>query len=272
MNEFMNKLNQWLTQLGAGTLEKLLAALLILVLGLLIIRCVMTILKKALAKSKLEKAAFSLIKTLVKTVLLILLGLIVASKLGVDVTGIIALASVLSLAVSLAVQDVLANVFGGLTLLYTQPFHSGDYVEIGATGGTVKEIGLSYTKLTTPDNKEISIPNKSVVAAEIVNYTTTGKRRVDFVVTASYDAPVQTVLASLRQAAQVPTRLEENEPFVAVSNYGDHAIEYILRVWSATDDYWTTKFAINEKIKEIFDANGVEMTYPHLNVHFDKGE
>lgn len=268
----LDMLKEWFDGIVNFLMNRGLSAVIIMVVGIMLGRVIMTVVDKALNKSKLEKAAYSLIRSLLKAVLYILLGLIVASKLGVDVTGIIALASVLSLAVSLAVQDVLANLFGGLTLLYTQPFHSGDYVEIGATGGTVKEIGLSYTKLTTPDNKEISIPNKSVVAAEIVNYTTTGKRRVDFVVTASYDAPVQTVLASLRQAAQVPTRLEENEPFVAVSNYGDHAIEYILRVWSATDDYWTTKFAINEKIKEIFDANGVEMTYPHLNVHFDKGE
>jgi small conductance mechanosensitive channel len=262
----------WLGTIGTFAVSRLLPVVILAVIGILAIRILMKLVNGALEKSKLEKAAHSLIKSLVQVVLYLLLGLMIAAKLGIDVTGIIALASVLTLAISLAVQDVLANVFGGLTLLYTQPFHSGDYVEIGATGGTVNEIGLSYTKLTTPDNKEISIPNKSVVAAEIVNYTTTGKRRVDFVVTASYDAPVQTVLASLRQAAQVPTRLEENEPFVAVSNYGDHAIEYILRVWSATDDYWTTKFAINEKIKEIFDANGVEMTYPHLNVHFDKGE
>lgn len=268
----LDMLKEWFDGIVNFLMNRGLSAVIIMVVGIMLGRVIMTVVDKALNKSKLEKAAYSLIRSLLKAVLYILLGLIVASKLGVDVTGIIALASVLSLAVSLAVQDVLANLFGGLTLLYTQPFHSGDYVEIGATGGTVKEIGLSYTKLTTPDNKEISIPNKSVVAAEIVNYTTTGKRRVDFVVTASYDAPVQTVLASLRQAAQVPTRLDSEDIFVAVSNYGDHAIEYILRVWSATDDYWTTKFAINEKIKEIFDANGVEMTYPHLNVHFDKGE
>lgn len=268
----LDMLKVWVDGIMSFLMNKGLAAVILMVVGIFLSRIVLKAVDAALRKSKLEKVAHSLIRSLLKVALYLLLGLTVASKLGVDVTGIIALASVLSLAVSLAVQDVLANVFGGLTLLYTQPFRSGDYVEIGATGGTVMEIGLSYTKLTTPDNKEISIPNKNVVSAEIVNYTATGKRRVDFVVTASYDTPIQTVLASLRQAAQVPTRLEQDEIFVAVSNYGDHAIEYILRVWSTTDDYWTTKFTINEKIKEIFDANGVEMTYPHLNVHFDKGE
>ncbi len=258
--------------LGGFALSAVLPTVILVVLGILAIRIVMKAVTTTLEKSKLEKAAHSLIKSLVQVVLYLLLGLMVASKLGIDVTGVIALASVLSLAVSLAVQDVLANVFGGLTLLYTQPFHSGDYVEIAGQGGTVKEIGLSYTKLLTADNKEISIPNKNVVSADIVNYSSTGKRRVDFTVTASYDAPIPTVLSALRKASQVPTCLESVEPFVGVSNYGDHAIEYVLRVWSTTDDYWTTKFAINEKIKEIFDAEGVEMTYPHLNIHLDKGE
>ena len=258
--------------LGGLTVSRVLPAVILVVIGILAIRILMKVVTATLEKSKLEKAAHSLIKSLLKAVLYLLLGLMVASKLGIDVTGIIALASVLSLAVSLAVQDVLANVFGGLTLLYTQPFHSGDYVEIAGQCGTVKEVGLSYTKLLTPDNKEISIPNKNVVSAEIVNYTTTGKRRVDFTVTASYDAPIPTVLNALRKAAEVSTRLENEDVFVGVSNYGDHAIEYVLRVWSTTDDYWTTKFAINEKIKEIFDADGVEMTYPHLNIHLDKGE
>lgn len=258
--------------LGGFTLATVLPAVILVVIGVLAIRIVMKAVSTALDKSKLEKAAHSLIKSLVQVVLYLLLGLMVASKLGIDVTGIIALASVLSLAVSLAVQDVLANVFGGLTLLYTQPFHSGDYVEIAGQGGTVMEIGLPYTKLLTPDNKEISIPNKSVVSADIVNYTATGKRRVDFTVTASYDSPIPTVLSALRKAAQVPTRLENEELFVAVSNYGDHSIEYVLRVWSTADDYWTTMFAINEQIKKIFDAEGVEMTYPHLNIHLNKGE
>ncbi len=262
----------WFAALGTFTVSRILPAVILAVVGILAIRIVLKMVEGFLTKSKLEKAAHSLIKSLVSAVLYILLALIVASSLGIDVTGIIALASVLTLDVSLAVQDVLANVFGGLNLLYTQPFHSGDYVEIAGQGGTVKEIGLPYTKLTTPDNKVVSIPNKNVVAADIVNYSATGKRRVDFTVTASYDSPIPTVLEALRQAAQVSTILENEDIFVAVSNYGAHDIEYVLRVWSATDDYWTTKFAINERIKKVFDENGVEMTYPHLNIHMAKGE
>ena len=176
----------------------------------------------------------------------------------------------LTLAVSLAVQNALANVIGGFTLLYTHPFHSGDFVEIAGQSGTVKEIGLTYTKLATPDNKSVSIPNSAVTAAQIVNYSALGTRRVDLTVSASYDSPVDTVLASLLEAARVPTALDEPAPFAAVQEYGDSAIVYALKVWSTADDYWTTLFDVNKKVKEIFDEKGVVMTYPHLNVHLDR--
>jgi small conductance mechanosensitive channel len=245
-------------------------ALLILIIGLVVIRLVMEVVKKMLAKSKLEKAAHTLIKTAIQVVLYILLGLTTASKLGIDVTGVVALASVLTLAVSLAVQNLLANVFSGFTLLYTKPFVSGDYVEIAGQGGTVQEIGLTYTKLATADNKSVSIPNSAVTATEIVNYTVLGTRRVSVEISASYDAPTQAVLEALREAGNVPTRLEEKEPFAALNSYGDSAINYVLHVWSTAGDYWTTLFAVNEKVREVFAARGIEMTYPHLNVHLDK--
>ena len=158
----------------------------------------------------------------------------------------------------------------GITLLYTKPFVSGDYVEIAGQGGTVQEIGLTYTKLATADNKSVSIPNSAVTAAEIVNYTVLGTRRVSVNIAVSYDAPTQAVLEALLEAGNVPTRLEDKEPFAALSSYGDSAITYVLHVWSTADDYWTTLFAVNEKVREIFAEKGIEMTYPHLNVHLDK--
>ena len=143
----INKLTDFL---GEYAIETILPAVLILAVGLLVIRVVKTIVRKVLNSSKLEKAAHSLIRSLVAVVLYLLLGLMVASRLGIDVTGIIAMASVLSLAVSLAVQNMLANVIGGFTLLYTQPFHSGDYVEVGAEAGTVMEIGMATPSSRPP--------------------------------------------------------------------------------------------------------------------------
>lgn len=264
------QIQTWLVQQGTGLISTVLKTVVIAVVGILIIRLVMKIVEKAMEKSHLEKAAHSLIKTLAKTVMMVLLALILASSLGIDVTGIVALASVATLAVSLALQNMLANVIGGFTLLYTHPFGSGDFVEIAGQSGTVQEVGIAYTKLITPDNKIVSIPNSAVVAAQITNYTVTGSRRVDIAISASYDAPVAAVEDALREAAAVEGVLAEPAPFVSVTDYGDSAVNYVVRVWTNTDAYWDVHFAITHKIKEIFDARGIEMTYPHLNVHLEK--
>ena len=263
----LETIKMWAASLGALALNKLVPAVVILVIGILIIRIVMTVLNKALDASRLEKAAHGLIKSLASVVLYLLLGLMVADKLGIDVTSIIALASVLTLAVSLALQNMLANVIGGFTLLYTHPFHSGDYVDIGADSGTVVEIGMTYTKLQTPDNKMISIPNSTVVAGDIVNYTVTGTRRLDIRVRAAYCVPTQKVIDALLQAGTVDNVLLDPAPFSAIDNYGENAIEYVLRVWTKTEDYWDVNYTINQNIKNIFDAQDIKMSYPHVYVH-----
>ena len=266
MDAFQNFLNS----VGSFLLVTVLPLAIILVAGILLIQLAIKLLRKALVKAKLEKVAGNLIVTLIQIILYGLLCLILAAKMGIDVTGIVALASVLTLAVSLAVQTLLTNVISGFTLLYTKPFRAGDYVEVGGQAGSVKSIGLTYTELTTPDNKNIFIPNSAVTAAEIVNYTVLGTRRVEITITASYDSPIDGVLEALKEAAQVETRLPDKEPFVAVKNYGESAIEYVLHIWSTADDYWTTLFDVNKRIKEVFDAKDLRMTYPHLNVHLDK--
>ena len=256
--------------LGAGILGMALKAVLTFLLGFVLISLFMKLVKKALQKSKLEKAAHSLIVSLCSTILYVLLGLIVASGLGIDVTGIVAFASVLTLAVSLALQNMLTNVVGGFTILYNHPFHSGDVVEIAGQTGTVEEISMAYTKLVTPDSKVISIPNSAVMGSQIVNYSTSDTRRVDFSVSASYEVPTQKVLDALVQAGTMDNVLLNPAPFSAVDSYGESAINYVLRVWVKNADYWDVYFAINKRIKDVFDEQDITMTYPHLNVHVDQ--
>lgn len=266
----LQKFLDWLQNIGAAMIQRIVPFILILVVGFLLIKIITSIVDKALQKSKLEKAAHGLIRSLLRVVLFLLVGLAAASSLGIDVTGVIALASVLTLAVSLSVQNALTNVIGGITLLYTKPFKSGDFVEIATESGTVLEIGMSYTKLQTPDNKITYIPNSAVVSADIVNFTVAGTRRVEVAVSASYNTPTQKVIQALYEAAKVPGVLTDPAPFAALTRYGDSNIEYVLRVWTATDDYWNVHFAITENIREAFQNNGVEMSYPHLNVHVEK--
>ena len=266
----MNVLESILSYFDADFWGKIMSAAVILVLGILVIRIVMVIVKGTLEKSKLEKAAHTLILSLCRAVLYVLLGLMSASAVGIDVTGIVALASVLTLAVSLALQNMLANIIGGFTILYTSPFHSGDFVEIAGQSGTVKEINMTYTMLVTGDNRQVSIPNSAVVAAQIVNYTAEGSRRMDITVSASYNAPTQKVIDALVLAGTVDNALLEPSPFAAVTAYGDSAIQYVLRLWAKSEDYWDVYWLVMQRVKDIFDEQGIEMTYPHLNVHLEK--
>ena len=256
--------------LKSGLFKKLSAAVVILVIGVLIIRVIMRLIEASLNKSRLEKAAHSLIISLSKAAMYILLFLIAASTLGIDVSSIVALASVLTLALSLALQNMVSNVIGGFTILYTHPFHSGDFVEIAGQSGTVQEINMTYTRLATFDNKLISIPNSAVVAAQIVNYSAADTRRVDIPVSASYDAPTQKVIDALVLAGTMDNVLLTPAPSACVSSYGDSAIAYTLRVWVKTEDYWDVYFALTQRVKDVFDEQGITMTYPHLNVHLDK--
>lgn len=266
----MNMIMSWLSLAGSFAVTKLLPMVALTALGILAVQLVLKLVRKFLERSKLEKAAHTLILTACQIVLYILLALAVASGLGIDVTGVVALASVLTLAVSLAVQNLLANVFGGFTLLYTRPFASEDFVEIAGQSGTVKEIGLSYTKLATPDNKIVSIPNSAVVAAEIVNYTVTGTRRLDINLEVSYSVAPETVLHILEQAADQPKVLANPAKVIAMKEYNAQSITYGIMLWCNCADYWDLKFAINRELSRLSKEAGITFYEPHLHVHVEK--
>ncbi len=265
-----DSIETWLATQGMSLLGTVVKAAIIVVVGWLLIRTAIAIIDKVLAKSKLEKAAHSLVKTLARTVMYLLLALIVASSLGIDVTGVVALASVVTLAISLSLQNMLANVVGGFTLLYTHPFSSGDYVEVAGQAGTVREIGMTYTKLQTPDNKLTYIPNSAVVSAEIVNYTVMGTRRLSIEVAVSYDMPVQKVIDTLVSCVDERALTEPELPYAVLTSYGESRVHYQLRLWVNGSDYWPMNFDINKRIKSVFEEKGIQFSYPHLNVHLDK--
>lgn len=266
----LSKMKEWIEGLVLTTMDNVVPAVAILVIGLLVIRIVMTLVNKLLENTKLEKAAHGLIKSVARVVLFVLLGLIIADALGIDVTSIIALASVLTLAISLSVQNALTNVIGGFTLLYTHPFKSGDFVEVAGKSGTVQEISMTYTKLATPDNKIISIPNASVVAGDIINYSVAGVRRVDVAIQAVYSENTQKVIDALIQAGTVDKVMLDPAPMAVIDSYADNGIRYSLRVWTKAEDYWDVYFVVNQNIRDIFEAQGIKMAYPHMHVYMEK--
>ena len=171
-------------------------------------------------------------------------------------------------AVPLAAEDILGNVAGGLVILSSHPFSIGDFIEADSTSGTVEEISLNHTKLITPEGVLVMLPNKELASSKVSNYTLLGRRRVTRKVTASYDAPTETVKAACREAlAQTEHILEDPAPSVYLTNYGDSSIEYTIYCWATPENYWNVHFALGEHLRETFAAHGVEMTYDHLNVH-----
>lgn len=265
-----SSIEEWM-KIGWGklTIERALSALVLLLVCLAVTRLFLSLARKLMARSKVmdERVRNYALKG-VKALLYLLTALIVAGSLEIDVTSLIAVVSVFGLAVSLAVQDVLSNVAGGMVLLFSKPFALGDYVSTPEGEGTVEEITLTHTKLDTPGGQRVMLPNSKIVAGQIINYTVRGVRRADHTVTASYDDEPDTVRrACLAAVARTPNILPDPAPQVVLTAYGESSIEYHVRFWAGTGDYWDAYFTSLEEIRKAFAEEGVTMTYNHVNVH-----
>ena len=257
------------TKLGGYSLSHILSAILTLLICLLVSRLLLKLAKKLLHRGKkLNDRLRQIILTAIRVVLYVLTGIITAGALGLNTTSVTALVSVLTLGVTLAAEDILGNVAGGLVILSSHPFNIGDEIEISGTVGVVREIALNHTKVETCNGQFVMLPNKELSSSRIINYTTMGRRRVVVNVTASYDAPTDTVKAACMEAvAATPNVLPEPAPQVYLTGYGSSSIEYSVRCWTETKDYWGAYYALNENLRTAFAAHNVEMTYDHLNVH-----
>lgn len=257
------------TKLGGYSLSHILSAILTLLICLLVSRLLLKLAKKLLHRGKkLNDRLRQIILTAIKVVLYVLTGIITAGALGLNTTSVTALVSVLTLGVTLAAEDILGNVAGGLVILSSHPFNIGDEIEISGTVGVVREIALNHTKVETCNGQYVMLPNKELSSSRIINYTTMGRRRVVVNVTASYDAPTDTVKAACMEAvAATPNVLSEPAPQAYLTGYGSSSIEYSVRCWTETKDYWGAYYALNENLRTAFAAHNVEMTYDHLNVH-----
>lgn len=272
-------LQKLLTNLGIhlnfGTLSlgAVLRVLILALVGVIAIRILMKLVDRMLGKSKALYPLRIYIHSAIRIGLWFLLVLVLAESLGIHTGSIIALLSVAGLAVSLALQNTLSNLAGGIMLLVTRPFQVGDYVEADGVSGTISVIGLAYTTFITIDNKEILVPNSQLSATKIINYTALGKRRVDMTFCASYDAPTQAVKEAIREVLDtIPQLMTDPAPEIRLAEYQTSSIQYLVRVWTATVDYWTVYYAVMEGVRDSFARHGVEMTYNHLNVHLMETE
>ena len=268
--DFFNSLAD--IKLGDISLSSILSAVLIYVVCYVVIRLLCRAFEKLLDRSKhIDASLKTFFSGAIKAVLWVIAIIIIAGSLGIPVTSLVAVLSVAGVALSLALQGLLSNLFSGITILATRPFNVGDYVQVGGESGTVKSIGLFYTVLDTLDNRVIYAPNGDITSSKIVNYSAESLRRVIIPVTASYDSATEDVRrAVLAAAAKDELILTEPAPMAAISGFGSSLVEYTVRVWCKSDDYWDVLFALNENIRESFAEYGVEMSYDHLNVHIEK--
>ena len=252
---------------GGFSWTKLISAAILLVVCGVLIKLILKATDRMLGRSRLDKAVHPFIRTIVKLVLLFTAIMLIAGTLGVDTSSLLALLSVAGLAVSLALQNVLSNMASAVILLTTKPFQIGHFIEMGSVSGTVVKIGAICTDILTLNNQLVHVPNSEITGSTVTNYTASDKRRLEYRITASYDAPVENVKAALLRAAEHPLRMQEMQPIARVNGYGESAIEYVLFLWIRPKDYMDVYYDVLENVKREFDAAGIEMTYPHINVH-----
>lgn len=253
---------------GTLSLGRILSAAGTLVVCLLAIKLLIKLLRRLLGRSRLDERVQKYLLSGAKLLLYIVTVVIVAESLDVHMTSLVALLSVGSLGVTLAAEDILGNVAGGLVILSSHPFSIGDFVEVSGTSGTVEEISLNHTKLVTPDGLLVMLPNKELASSKMTNYTVLGRRRVVQTVTASYDAPTETVKAACRKAlAATEHIMEDPAPTVYLTSYKESSIAYTVYCWAAPEHYWDVYLSLGEHLRDAFAEFGVEMTYEHLNVH-----
>src|SRR5690554_1437812 len=243
---------------------KIIGAIVIWVIGSWIIKKLVRGARTVMTKRGFDESLQKFLLNLISWLLKILLILAILSQLGVETTSFAAILAAAGLAIGMALQGSLGNFAGGVLIMIFKPFKIGDFIEAQGETGTVKEIEIFTTKLTTPDNKEIIIPNGSLSNGNITNFSTEDTRRVDFTFGVGYNSDIKkTKEVILSVIMSNPSILQEPAPSVNLSGLGDSSINFLTRVWVKKEDYWAVNFDTIERTKEALDAAGIDIPYPH---------
>jgi small conductance mechanosensitive channel len=268
MEDISQKIYEYLATYGL----KIIAALVIFVMGRLLAKLVSKLVGKGMIKAKVDVALVGFVEHLCYIGLLIFVIIAALAKLGVQTTSFIAVVGAAGLAIGLALQGSLANFASGVLMLLFKPIKVGDFVEVGGAKGTVKEIQIFNTILSSPDNVRIIIPNAQVTGGNIMNYTINGTRRVDLVVGVSYEDDLKKAKKAIEKVLVGDDRiLKEPAPTVAVSELGDSSVNFVVRPWVKATDYWDVYFDITQKVKLSLDENGITIPYPQRDIHMKNG-
>ncbi len=267
MEEFFNNLIAWGTDFGL----KLLACIVVLIVGRLVIKWVAKFLTKSKFAEKNDKTVVTVLSHFVSAALYVLLVVIIIGILGIPTASVIAVIASAGVAIGLALQGALSNIAGGIMILILRPFKVGNFVEIAGHSGTVSDVGIFYTVLTTGDNKVVTIPNGTVMGDNIVNYSTKDTRRVDFVFGVAYGTDVERVKTILlEEAGKHELVLKDPAPFARLSAQNASSLDFTMRVWVESANYWTVNFDLIERITNRFTAEGIEIPFNQLDVTIKK--
>lgn len=266
---------RFLTELPDKALKlgiRVLLAVLAFFIGTQLIRIIRKIVKKSMVHAKAETGVIQFMDSFIRAVLYVLLAFMIAGSFGLDAASIVAIIGSAGVAIGLAVQGSLSNFAGGVLILLLKPFKVGDYIieDTNKNEGTVQEIQIFYTKLATPDNKIIVLPNGNLANSSLTNVSACEKRRMDIRVGISYQADI-------RYAKQVITdvlrndedTLKDEEMFAYVHELGDSSVILGIRCWFLSEDYWTGKWRITEEVKYALDKNGIGIPYPQMDIHME---
>ena len=260
----VSSLAAWATNTGV----KILVALLVLFVSFRIINSIGRKFLKKGEENHLDKTLTNTLVYAAKILLKIIVVICLVGYLGIDTSGLTALITSLGVCVGLAVNGTLSNLAGGVMIIITRPFRLDDYIEACGYSGTVEDIHITMTKLRTPDNKVVYIPNGTLSTSSVINYSMKDTRRVDFTFSIGYSADFEkarTILESICNAHELV--LKDPAPMVRMSAHSASSIDIVTRVWVKSADYWTVNFDILEAVKREFDANGIEIPFNQLDVH-----
>ena len=246
----------------------LLRGLLVLTVGFFLVHWILKLLNKKDRFVKIEPTLKSFLKNLIRIILYILIIVIAATTMGIPMTSIITLVASAGVAVSLAMQGVLTNLIGGVILLVFKPIRAGEYVRVGDNEGTVLSVGTFYTELNTFDNKHVNLPNGSITNTAIINFSREGTRRLDLTFSVSYDSSLDQVYEVLNRVIKAQSAVLQNPaPSVNLAAMGNSSLDFSVKVWVKSADYWTVNFALLDQGKRALDEAGISIPYPQMDIH-----
>jgi len=267
MEQLLNKLIEWGSTFGI----KLLAAIAIFIIGRIIAKGIRKLIVKVMDKRKVDKTISSFISSLTFSALLVFVILAALSQLGIQTTSFMAIIGAAGLAIGLALQGSLSNFASGFLIILFRPFKLGDFVEAGGVSGSISKISVFTTEINSVDNKKIIVPNSQIMNGTIINYTAEKIRRVDLTFGVGYETDMSKVKDILNKIITGHELiLKDPEPFVRLGKMNDSSLDFTVRVWAKTEDYWAVYFDLTEQTKQEFDKNGISIPFPQMDVHLIK--